>query len=191
MPKHPLLLMILDGWGINPQRENNAIAQAKTPNMTRLCAEYPCTDIGTSGMSVGLPEGQMGNSEVGHLNMGSGRIVYQDLTRISKAIADGDFFTNPVLLDCICQDKGGRRTPASCRAPLRRRGPLPQYPPLCAPGAGPAGRAEGRLRPLPAGRPRHPSQKRRRLSCATRTGDCQDRGGKDCHRNRPLLRHGP
>ena len=92
MPKHPLLLMILDGWGINPSPEHNAIAQAKTPNMTRLCANYPCTDIGTSGMSVGLPEGQMGNSEVGHLNIGAGRIVYQDLTRISKAIADGDFF---------------------------------------------------------------------------------------------------
>jgi 2,3-bisphosphoglycerate-independent phosphoglycerate mutase len=110
MPKHPLLLMILDGWGLNPNPEHNAIAQAKTPNMTRLCAEYPCTDIGTSGLSVGLPSGQMGNSEVGHLNMGSGRVVYQDLTRISKAITDGDFFTNPVLLDCIARTKatGGR-----------------------------------------------------------------------------------
>jgi 2,3-bisphosphoglycerate-independent phosphoglycerate mutase len=110
MPKHPLLLMILDGWGLNPNPEHNAIAQAKTPNMTRLCADYPCTDIGTSGMSVGLPEGQMGNSEVGHLNIGAGRIVYQDLTRISKAIADGDFFANPVLLDCIARTKaaGGR-----------------------------------------------------------------------------------
>jgi 2,3-bisphosphoglycerate-independent phosphoglycerate mutase len=110
MPKHPLLLMILDGWGINPQRENNAVAQARTPNMDRLCAEYPCTEMGTSGLSVGLPEGQMGNSEVGHLNIGAGRIVYQDLTRISKAIDDGDFFTNPVLLDCITKTKaaGGR-----------------------------------------------------------------------------------
>jgi 2,3-bisphosphoglycerate-independent phosphoglycerate mutase len=110
MPKHPLLLMILDGWGINSHRENNAIAQARTPNMTRLCANYPCTDIGTSGLSVGLPDGQMGNSEVGHLNIGAGRIVYQDLTRISKSIADGDFFTNPVLLDCIARIRaaGGR-----------------------------------------------------------------------------------
>jgi 2,3-bisphosphoglycerate-independent phosphoglycerate mutase len=74
--------------------------------MDRLCASYPSTDIGTSGMSVGLPEGQMGNSEVGHLNIGAGRVVYQDLTRISKAIADGDFFTNPVLLDCIARLKG-------------------------------------------------------------------------------------
>src|SRR5512136_663015 len=110
MPKQPLLLMILDGWGINPCPDNNAIALAKTPNMTRLCAEYPCTSIGTSGMSVGLPEGQMGNSEVGHLNTGAGRIVYQDLTRITKAIGDGDFFTNPALLDCIARTKkaGGR-----------------------------------------------------------------------------------
>ncbi|HYS43681.1 MAG TPA: 2,3-bisphosphoglycerate-independent phosphoglycerate mutase, partial [Geobacteraceae bacterium] len=110
MPKQPLLLMILDGWGISPEREHNAIVQARTPNMTRLCADYPCTDIGTSGMSVGLPEGQMGNSEVGHLNIGAGRIVYQDLTRISKSIADGDFFANPVLLDCIARTKaaGGR-----------------------------------------------------------------------------------
>ncbi|WP_243370274.1 2,3-bisphosphoglycerate-independent phosphoglycerate mutase [Geotalea sp. SG265] len=110
MPKQPLLLMILDGWGINPNSDNNAIAQALTPNMDRLCAEYPCTRMGTSGMSVGLPEGQMGNSEVGHLNIGAGRIVYQDLTRISKAIDDGDFFTNPVLLDCIAKTKaaGGR-----------------------------------------------------------------------------------
>jgi 2,3-bisphosphoglycerate-independent phosphoglycerate mutase len=105
MPKQPLLLMILDGWGLNPHPENNAIAQARTPNMTRLCAEYPCVGIGTSGMSVGLPSGQMGNSEVGHLNIGAGRVVYQELTRISKAIADGDFFTNPVLLDCIARTK--------------------------------------------------------------------------------------
>lgn len=110
MAKQPLLLMILDGWGLNPAAENNAIAQARTPNMTRLCRDYPCTDIGTSGMSVGLPEGQMGNSEVGHLNIGAGRIVYQDLTRISKAINDGDFFTNPVLLDCLAKTRqaGGR-----------------------------------------------------------------------------------
>lgn len=110
MAKEPLLLMILDGWGLNPHRDNNAVALAKTPNMTRFCRDYPCTEIGTSGMSVGLPDGQMGNSEVGHLNIGAGRTVYQDLTRISKAIDDGDFFTNPVLLDCMAKVKstGGR-----------------------------------------------------------------------------------
>jgi 2,3-bisphosphoglycerate-independent phosphoglycerate mutase len=110
MPKQPLLLMILDGWGINPDPAHNAIAQARTPNMTRLATEYPATEIGTSGMAVGLPDGQMGNSEVGHLNIGAGRVVYQDLTRISKAIVDGDFFTNPVLHDCISKTTaaGGR-----------------------------------------------------------------------------------
>ncbi len=110
MAKKPLLLMILDGWGINPNRENNAVAQANTPNLNSYLQEYPHTRILTSGMAVGLPEGQMGNSEVGHLNIGAGRVVYQDLTRISKAISDGDFFENPVLLDCIKRTRaaGGR-----------------------------------------------------------------------------------
>jgi 2,3-bisphosphoglycerate-independent phosphoglycerate mutase len=101
----PLLLMILDGWGLNPHRENNAVAQARTPNMDRLCREYPATELVASGMAVGLPDGQMGNSEVGHLNIGAGRIVYQDFTRISKAIEDGSFFGNPVLLDCLAATK--------------------------------------------------------------------------------------
>jgi 2,3-bisphosphoglycerate-independent phosphoglycerate mutase len=108
--KKPLLLMILDGWGINPNPSHNAVALAETPNLSRLLSEYPHTQINCSGMAVGLPEGQMGNSEVGHLNIGAGRVVYQDLTRISKAIVDGDFFTNQVLLDCIRATKssGGR-----------------------------------------------------------------------------------
>ncbi|MEI6206338.1 MAG: 2,3-bisphosphoglycerate-independent phosphoglycerate mutase [Desulfuromonadales bacterium] len=108
--KKPLLLMILDGWGINPNPDHNAVAMAKTPNLTRFLTEYPHVPIYTSGMAVGLPEGQMGNSEVGHLNLGAGRVVYQELTRVTKAILDGDFFTNPVLLDCIARVKasGGR-----------------------------------------------------------------------------------
>lgn len=107
MSKKPLLLMILDGWGINPEEESNAVAQAKTPNMNRLSAEYPSSEIDGSGMSVGLPEGQMGNSEVGHTNIGAGRVVYQDLTRISKSILDGDFFENPVLIECMQKAKAG------------------------------------------------------------------------------------
>jgi 2,3-bisphosphoglycerate-independent phosphoglycerate mutase len=107
MTKKPLLLMILDGWGINPERESNAIAQAKTPNMTRLCAEYPSSEIDGSGLSVGLPAGQMGNSEVGHTNIGAGRVVYQDLTRISKSIQDGDFFENAALVECMQKAKAG------------------------------------------------------------------------------------
>ncbi len=93
----PAILVVLDGWGVRAERENNAIALAETPAMDRLAAVYPAATLLTSGEAVGLPEGQMGNSEVGHMNMGAGRIVYQELTRISKAIRDGDFFTNPVL----------------------------------------------------------------------------------------------
>ncbi len=108
--KKPLLLMILDGWGINPNPAHNAVALAKTPNLTNFLSYYPHARISCSGMAVGLPEGQMGNSEVGHLNLGAGRVVYQELTRITKSILDGDFFTNPVLLDCIARVKaaGGR-----------------------------------------------------------------------------------
>ena len=108
--KKPLLLMILDGWGINPDPIHNAVSLAKTPNLTHLLDEYPHVEINCSGMAVGLPEGQMGNSEVGHLNIGAGRVVYQELTRVTKSILDGDFFTNPVLLDCIAKVKasGGR-----------------------------------------------------------------------------------
>jgi 2,3-bisphosphoglycerate-independent phosphoglycerate mutase len=109
MPK-PLLLMILDGWGVASGRDNNAIALVNPPVMGRLVGEYPATLLQASGMAVGLPDGQMGNSEVGHLNIGAGRIVYQELTRISKAITDGSFFRNPVLLDCLAKTRssGGR-----------------------------------------------------------------------------------
>ena len=93
--------MILDGFGLRENKEGNAIASAKTPNIDRLFSTYPHSILEASGMAVGLPEGQMGNSEVGHLNIGAGRIVYQDLTRITKSIKDGDFFKNPALLDVI------------------------------------------------------------------------------------------
>lgn len=94
-------LIVLDGWGINPKREGNAIALAKTPIMDRLAKEYPSTTLDSSGEAVGLPPGQMGNSEVGHLNIGAGRIVYQEYTRINLAIRDGSFFSNPALLAAI------------------------------------------------------------------------------------------
>ena len=101
MSKRPTVLMILDGYGLNPVKEHNAVAMADTPVMDRLMKEYPFVPGQASGLYVGLPDGQMGNSEVGHLNMGAGRIVYQDLTRITKAIQDGDFFENEVLLKAI------------------------------------------------------------------------------------------
>ena len=98
MSKKPTVLMILDGYGLNEKTEANAVAEAKTPVMDGLMKEYPFVKGYASGLSVGLPDGQMGNSEVGHLNMGAGRIVYQDLTKITKMIEDGDFFENPELL---------------------------------------------------------------------------------------------
>ena len=101
MSKKTTVLMILDGYGINSKAEGNAIAKAKTPVMDKLMAEYPCVKGNASGMAVGLPEGQMGNSEVGHLNMGAGRIVYQELTRITKEIQDGTFFENEALLAAV------------------------------------------------------------------------------------------
>lgn len=99
--KRPTVLMILDGYGLNDRKDHNAVAEANTPVMDKLMAEYPFVKGNASGMAVGLPEGQMGNSEVGHLNMGAGRIVYQELTRITKEINDGDFFKNPALLDAV------------------------------------------------------------------------------------------
>ena len=95
------MLMILDGFGKNPNKEGNAIEIAKTPNIDKLMKENPTTTIYTSGLHVGLPEGQMGNSEVGHTNIGAGRIVYQELTRITKSIEDGDFFSNEELCEAI------------------------------------------------------------------------------------------
>ena len=101
MSKKPVVLMILDGYGLNDKTEGNAVAMAKTPVMDELMSKYPFVRGNASGMAVGLPEGQMGNSEVGHLNMGAGRIVYQELTRITKEIQDGDFFKNEALLKAM------------------------------------------------------------------------------------------
>lgn len=101
----PITLVILDGWGHRETVEHNAIAAAKKPNWNALCEYYPHTQISGSGKCVGLPDGQMGNSEVGHLNMGAGRIVHQDLTRIDLAIEEGDFYCNPVLIQALQRAK--------------------------------------------------------------------------------------
>ncbi len=101
MSKKPTVLMILDGYGLNEKQEGNAVAEAKTPVMDKLMAEYPFVKGNASGLAVGLPDGQMGNSEVGHLNMGAGRIVYQELTRITKEIEDGVFFKNEALVKAV------------------------------------------------------------------------------------------
>ncbi len=114
MPKKPVVLIIRDGWGINPGGRARAVENgdatllARTPFHDHLYATYPQATLSASGMDVGLPPGQMGNSEVGHLNLGAGRVVYQDLTRINKAIMDGELATNPVLRDAFAQARGRR-----------------------------------------------------------------------------------
>ncbi|MDR5588829.1 MULTISPECIES: 2,3-bisphosphoglycerate-independent phosphoglycerate mutase [Clostridium] len=110
MSKRPVMLMILDGFGIAPKSEGNAVSLAKKPNFDRLVKNYPASQLQASGLEVGLPEGQMGNSEVGHLNIGSGRIVYQELTRITKAIKDGDFFENESLMKAMANAKNNNST---------------------------------------------------------------------------------
>ena len=101
MEKKLAMLMILDGFGINENTDGNAVKLANTPNIDKLMKKYPTTEIYTSGLKVGLPEGQMGNSEVGHTNIGAGRIVYQELTKITKSIEDGDFFAIPEFIEAI------------------------------------------------------------------------------------------
>ena len=105
----PLVLVILDGWGYRPETKANAIALARKPTYDRLLREYPNTLIQTSGPFVGLPEGQMGNSEVGHLNIGAGRIVHMDSTRIELMIQSGEFFKQPILLDAMKNARTGGR----------------------------------------------------------------------------------
>lgn len=108
MSKKTTVLCIMDGFGLRKEKENNAIALAKKPNLDKIFNEYNMVEGHASGIYVGLPEGQMGNSEVGHLNIGAGRIVYQDLTRITKAIEDESFFTNEALMKAVnhCKEKG-------------------------------------------------------------------------------------
>src|SRR5882672_8682549 len=107
----PVVLLVLDGWGYRAEKEGNAIAMANVPTWDRLWANAPRTLLEASGEAVGLPCGQIGNSEVGHLNLGAGRVVKQDLVRISDAIADGSFFTNPVFVE-------------ACRAVKKNNGTL-------------------------------------------------------------------
>ncbi len=101
----PLVLIVMDGYGINPRADANAIAMARKPNLDRIARDWPHTQLATSGPAVGLPEGQMGNSEVGHLNIGAGKRVLQEYTRVSAAIADGSFFENPALLHAVAHAK--------------------------------------------------------------------------------------
>src|SRR3982750_1947161 len=101
MPDRKVILIIMDGWGLGKVASSDAIQHAKTPFVSGLYSKYPNTTLTTCGEAVGLPEGQMGNSEVGHLNLGAGRVVYQELQRINVAIREGELQQNPVLLESI------------------------------------------------------------------------------------------
>ncbi len=118
--KKPTVLIILDGWGYREESRDNAIATASTPVWDRLWAEAPHMLVSGSGLDVGLPEGQMGNSEVGHMSLGSGRVIYQNITRIDQAISDGSFDQNPAFTGAIdnANKAGGRR--AYTRADVAR-----------------------------------------------------------------------
>src|SRR6202040_3222558 len=105
----PIVLIILDGWGYRAEREANAIALARKPTYDRMLKKYPNTLIHTSGRYVGLPEGQMGNSEVGHLNIGAGRVVHMDITKIDLMIEKGDLFSDPVLMEAMKNARHGGR----------------------------------------------------------------------------------
>lgn len=109
MRKKPVMLMILDGWGIAPPSSTNAVTRARTPHLDYYFNRYPHSQLRCSGEAVGLPEGQMGNSEVGHLSIGSGRIIYQSLTRISRAVKDGSLEKNPVLVKAMEEARDGEK----------------------------------------------------------------------------------
>ena len=113
--KKPYAIIIMDGYGINPSAVGNAIIADGSKYVNELKAKYPSAQLGASGMSVGLPDGQMGNSEVGHLNIGAGRIVYQDLTKITKDIRNGEFFKNAELLRAMQAAKNNNK-----KSPLRK-----------------------------------------------------------------------
>ncbi|MEK7680303.1 MAG: 2,3-bisphosphoglycerate-independent phosphoglycerate mutase, partial [Deltaproteobacteria bacterium] len=98
-------LIVMDGWGINQRKDSNAVLMANLPNLNRLSSIYPFTSLDACGLAVGLPQGQMGNSEVGHLTIGSGRVIYQDMTRITRAVETNGFVKNPVLAKLLSDVK--------------------------------------------------------------------------------------
>ena len=174
-----------------PDADNNAIALARTPVYDELLRRYPHAQLIASGEAVGLPAGQMGNSEVGHMNMGAGRIVYQDLTRIDKSIRDGELFDNPVLGACDGSLRRRSARAAPHRSALRRRRPQPPASSARAHRNGGAPRACPRVHPRDHRRPRHLADRRRPLHRAARGGPraAGDRTRRDG--DRPLLRDGP
>ena len=132
MKKIPYALIIMDGYGIAESGNANAISIDGSKNVNELIKNYPSATLGASGMSVGLPDGQMGNSEVGHLNMGAGRIVYQDLTKITKAIQDGNFYENAALVKAMSHAKKHGKKTTPVRIAVGRRRSQPHIPRLRA-----------------------------------------------------------
>ena len=126
LARRPVALVILDGFGCREATPDNAIARAKKPHWDELIATCPHTSIDASEFAVGLPRGQMGNSEVGHLNIGAGRVVYQDYTRIDRAIETGEFARNPALTGAVEAARARRRDAARTRSPLSRRRAQPR-----------------------------------------------------------------
>ena len=170
--KHPLVLTILDGWGYRAETANNAIALARKPTYDKLLREFPNTLIRASEHFVGLPDGQMGNSEVGHLNIGAGRIVQMDITRIDALIASGEFAEEPVNRAGHAARARGRPATASLRPGLRRRRALAPGASLRAAAHRARIRPGARLRARLHGWPRHRPDLRRRLHCGSSSRRC-------------------
>ena len=190
--KRPFIaLIILDGWGHREEKEGNAVALADTPFFDRLWAGFPRTLIHASEERVGLPAGQMGNSEVGHLNLGAGRVVYQDLVRISKSVRTGDFFRNPVL--CAAMDAARENGKALHLVGLLSDGGVHslRHAPLRAAADGEGARRPEGVPPPRVRRAGHPAAKRDRPppGLAGEGGRDRRRGGG--HRRRPVLHDGP
>ena len=162
-PHTPLALIILDGWGLRAEREYNAVTLANPTNYYDLLQRYRNSTLQASGEAVGLPEGQMGNSEVGHTNLGAGRVVYQDLTRIDKSIRDGDFFDAAETARSDRSLQGRRARAAPDRPPVGRRRPQPSNASARDHRAGEAARRDARVRPRAHRRTRHGAERRQGL----------------------------
>ena len=190
MPKRPkpIVLTVLDGWGYRAETKGNAIALARKPNYDRLLKDFPNTLIQTSGPSVGLPEGQMGNSEVGHMNMGAGRIIHMDITRIDQMIANGEFFKQPLLLEAM---ERGRARNLHLLGLLSDGGVHSHMQHLYALlRMAREQHVERVFHPLLHGWPRHAAAQRRRIHPAIAAENARDRLRAHRIAHRPLLRDG-
>ena len=184
----PVVLCILDGWGLSPNREGNAVAQADTPNFDRIWRAARMRRSARTAPTVGLPEGQMGNSEVGHMNIGAGRVVWMDLPRIDNAIADGSFATSEALAAFVAalkESRGAAHLAGPRFARRRARAPAPHR----RGGGGDRRRGRAGRRPRLPRRPRRPAEERARPDRRARGGAAGGRAHR--HGLGPLLRHGP